>query len=76
MSLIKRADVKNHLSARHRAGIHLTQPESHADATGFPHEESVGADQQESGSVENPLIIPSPTEPETAPIIFSKSAQG
>src|SRR6476620_7463164 len=39
MSLFKKADVKNHLSARHRTEIHL-QPESQADATGFPHEDN------------------------------------
>ena len=35
MSLIKRSDVKNHLSPRFRTKIHLCQPESQPDATGF-----------------------------------------
>lgn len=35
MSLIKKSDVKNHLSPRHRTQIHLCQPESQPDATGF-----------------------------------------
>jgi len=74
MSLIKKADVKNHLSARHRTGIHLARPESQSDATGFPHEESAGA-APKVDAVENPLRIPTPTEPETAPIVTSKSAK-
>jgi hypothetical protein len=35
VSPIKRSDVKNHLSPRHRTDIHLCQPESQPDATGF-----------------------------------------
>ncbi len=35
MSLIKQSDVKNHLSPRFRTKIHLCQPESQPDATGF-----------------------------------------
>jgi len=35
MSLIKQSDVKNHLSPRFRTKIHLRQPESQPDATGF-----------------------------------------
>ncbi len=35
MSLIKKSDVKNHLSPRHRTQIHLCPPESQPDATGF-----------------------------------------
>jgi hypothetical protein len=34
MSLIKKSDVKNHLSARHHNRIHLA-PASQPDATGF-----------------------------------------
>jgi len=34
MSLIKKSDVKNHLSPRFRTKIHLCQPESAPDATG------------------------------------------
>lgn len=58
MSLIKKTDVKNHLSARHRTEIHL-QPAIQADATGFPYEEPAGADASENDSTENPLN-PSP----------------
>jgi hypothetical protein len=74
MSVIKQTDVKNHLSARHRTEIHLHQPESQADATGFPREESAGEDPKVSDSVENPLNIPTPSEPETTPIV-TKSAK-
>jgi hypothetical protein len=35
MSLIRQSDVKNHLSPRFRTKIHLCQPESQPDATGF-----------------------------------------
>jgi hypothetical protein len=35
MILIKKSDVKNHLSARHRTEIHLQPPASQPDATGF-----------------------------------------
>ncbi len=35
MSLVKKSDVKNHLSPRFRTKIHLSQPESQPDATGF-----------------------------------------
>ncbi len=75
MSLIKKADVKNHLSARHRTEIHLARPEGQSDATGFAHEESESEDPKATDSVENPLNIPSTSEPETAPIVTSKSAK-
>jgi hypothetical protein len=41
MSLIKQSDVKNHLSPRFRTKIHLCQPESQPDATGFSGAEPV-----------------------------------
>jgi hypothetical protein len=75
MSLIKKADVKNHLSTRHRTEIHLTRPESQSDATGFAHEESASEEPQVSDSIENTLNIPTPGKPETAPIVTSKSEQ-
>jgi hypothetical protein len=40
VSLIKKSDVKNHLSPRYRTQIHLCEPESEPDATGFSAEES------------------------------------
>lgn len=53
MSLIKKTDVKNHLSARHRTEIHL-QPAIEADSTGFPYEEAAGPDPAENNSNESP----------------------
>lgn len=35
MSVVKKSDVKNHLSPRYRTQIHLCQPESAPDATDF-----------------------------------------
>ncbi len=35
MSLIKKSDVKNHLSARYRKEVHLGKQVSQPDATGF-----------------------------------------
>lgn len=52
MSIIKKTDVKNHLSARHRTEIHL-QPAIQADATSFPHEEPACADPGENNSRED-----------------------
>lgn len=69
MSLIKQSDVKNHLSGRHRTEIHVARPESQPDATGFPHEESAGADPKVNDSV------PTAGVPETAPIVPSTSAK-
>jgi len=73
MSLIKKSDVKNHLSAHHRTELHLAHHESQSDATGFAHEETAGEDPKVSDLVESPLDIPS--QPETAPIITSKVAK-
>lgn len=36
MSSPKRSDVKNHLHPPFHAKLHLVQPESQSDATGFP----------------------------------------
>lgn len=40
MSLIKKSDVKNHLSPRHRTRIHLAAPASQTDTMGFSGEQS------------------------------------
>lgn len=74
MSLIKQADVKNHLSARHRTEIHL-EPVIHADATGFPHEDPASQDSDSENSVMNPPNIPTPSEPEIVPIVTAKSVR-
>src|SRR5579871_172788 len=39
MSLVKKSDVKNHLSPHYQKEIHLDQPLSEPDATGFSVEE-------------------------------------
>lgn len=75
MSLIKKADVKNHLSARHRSAIHLTRPESPSGATRLSHEESSGADPNVMSRVESPLNTSRPSEPSTTPLVTSKSAK-
>lgn len=67
MSLIRKTDVKNHLSARHRTEIHL-QPAIEADSTGFPYEEPAGPG--ENDSTENPLS-PSPSRGRKAAVIES-----
>jgi hypothetical protein len=67
MSLIKKADVKNPLSARHRSEIHLARPASKPEATGI--------DPKVNDSAENSLDIPVPTKPEAAPIVTSKSVK-
>jgi len=72
MSLIKKSDVKNHLSSHHRTEIHLTHPQSQSDATGFAHEED---ESKVSDPVEEPVIPPSPTKPEIAPVVTYRSAK-
>jgi hypothetical protein len=75
MSLMKKTDVKNHLSARHRTGIHLIRPESLADATGFPHERAASNDPEAHNSVESSLNVPTSTEAGIAPITTHTSAK-
>jgi hypothetical protein len=48
VSLIKKSDVKNHLSPRHRTEIHLCPPESQPDATGYSGADAVQADASDS----------------------------
>jgi hypothetical protein len=72
MSLIKKSDVKNHLSAHHRTEIHLTHPQSQSDATGFAHEED---ESKVSDPVENPVTTPTPGKPDVTPAFTYKSAK-
>ena len=44
MSLVKKSDVKNHLSPHYQKEIHLDQPLSEPDATGFSVEEPARTD--------------------------------
>lgn len=57
MSLTKKTDVKNHLSARHRREIHL-EPAIQADATGFPHDEGAVEGPRENDEPEHTAIVP------------------
>lgn len=76
MSNIRQSDVKNHLSPRFRAKIHLCQPESQPDATGFPYEEPASADPVENDSVENPLNFSSTGERTPIATATPKGVQG
>ena len=75
MSLIKKADVMNHLSMRHRTEIHLIRPESQPDATCFAQEESPVADSKVNDLPESPLSIPTTSAPEAALVIVCKSGR-
>ena len=70
MSLIKKSDVKNHLSPRHRTEIHL-QPAIQADSTGFPYEELAGPCGNDS--TEDPLGLSGSGGRSAAPIVPPKS---
>lgn len=48
MSLIKKSDVKNHLSSRHRTKIQLSEPASLPDATGYSGAEPDATDESPS----------------------------
>jgi len=75
MSLIKKADVKNHLSARHRAEIHVARPERQSGATGLPHEEPASKDPQVNDSVGNSLHVPTLSGPEPALLVTPENVK-
>lgn len=56
MSVIKKSDVKNHLSRRNRTGIHLYRPEVQPDATGFSGDGIGSAAVNSRNSAENTLM--------------------
>jgi hypothetical protein len=60
MSFIKQGDVKNHLSHRTRSQIHLIQPASQPDATGFSGVES-GLAEPTAGNPVKGALKQSPT---------------
>ena len=66
MSLIKKADVKNHLSTRHRTEIHLYRPEDEPKAASVVDEKSADTAVDNSASVKDPLDPPTPGTLETA----------
>ena len=78
MSLIKKSDVKNHLANRYRNrnGIHLYQPSSQPDATGFSGEHSGHADPHPVNTVEESRNGPSTSGPETIPAKTGPDASG
>jgi len=57
VSIIKRTDVNNHLSARRRTEIHL-EPTHQADATGFPGDEQAEAALQKNDKSERGEMAP------------------
>jgi hypothetical protein len=81
MSLVKRSDVKNHLSPHHQKGIHLDRPLSQPDATGFSVEEAAHTDVEEqhqqspSSGLEAPPLATSPYPSYAVAPTISKSAQ-
>jgi hypothetical protein len=83
MSLVKKTDVKNHLSPHHQKAIHLCAPLSQPDATGLSGDEPERTDsnmqeqhQQPSTGLESPSLVTSPDSGSTFAPTMSKSAQG
>ena len=75
MSNIKQSDVKNHLSPRFNPKIHLCQPESEPDATGFSEEEPAGAEAIGNDSAQNPPGVSPTGGRESIAGVAPKSAQ-
>jgi hypothetical protein len=71
MSLIRQTDVKNHLSARHRSGIHVVQPQSESDATGYAQRESSDV----TSKVNDAIDALASSDLETTPTVPPKSAK-
>lgn len=69
MSLTKKSDVKNHLSSRHRRGIHLAPRASLPDATGFSGEQSDRVNPATGDVTEQPLPQPGIAVPVVPPIV-------
>jgi hypothetical protein len=66
MSILKKSDVKSHLSRHQSTRIHLHQPESQPDATGFSGEESGNKDSLAGNSMRESSEQPAPSGPGTA----------
>ncbi len=75
MSLIKKADVKNHLSARHRTEIHVARPNSESDAISLAHEATTSEDRGLNESVATPRNIPAAGHAEAIAAVTSKSVK-
>jgi hypothetical protein len=69
MTLIKKADVKNHLSTRHRTEIHLYRPEEEPTVPGALEDASAGAAPAISDVSNDPPIPASPSGSETPPTV-------
>lgn len=67
MSLVKKSDVKNHLSSHHKRAIHLNPPVSQPDATGFSEEESPRTDLDKEEQIQQPTS----TGPEASSLVNS-----
>jgi hypothetical protein len=63
MNLIKKSDVKNHLSSRNHHGIHLHRPVGQPTATGLSGDQSGRADSSSGNVVETTPNIPSSSGP-------------
>ncbi len=75
MSFIERSDVKNHLRSPFLTKIHLVQPESQPDATGYSVAEPDASKANPSGFAEDFVaehassgVAVAPTDPVTASI--------
>ena len=74
MSLIKKSDVKNHLSARRRSRMH-PQPQRPADAPGAVHEELAGVAREGIAPLEGHVNIGSRRGQQSVPIEMPKRIQ-
>ena len=76
MSLVKKSDVKNHLSPHYQKEIHLDRPLSEPDATGFSVEEPARSDSEEQRQQASSIgLETSPGSVTTAAPTVSKSGQ-
>ena len=83
MSLIKKSDVKRHLSPHHRKTIHAAQPVSQPDGTGFSDEDLAPTDPDSEVSpqsapaieVKLPLLVMEPEVNKTVPSSKSRRTQ-
>ena len=84
MSLVKKGDVKDHLSRQHQKRIHLNWPLSQPDAPGFSREpapartdSNMEVQHREPFSIEleAPPLVTSPDSGNTGAPTLSKSAQ-
>lgn len=74
MSLIKKSDVKNHLSAHLHQGNHLYHPASQPDATGFSGVEPGRAQPNADPSIADQGKQPSSIGSEIIPIVNASSS--